>query len=106
MKKCIEHGKELKGPNSAGKYWHLIDFAQKQYCSKTQAEYDAIPEPQAASPAQVREPIKERDYDEENRGKIRSLFIESRIIKQGLTPLSEEEKAALHDLVEIAMGVK
>lgn len=104
MKRCPEHNKELKGPNTANKYWHLIDYATQQYCSKTQAEYDALVSEGIKEP--VREPIKERDYDEEARGKIRSLFIESRIIKQGLTPLSEEEKAALHDLVEIAMGVK
>lgn len=42
MKKCTQHSVELKGPNGAGKYWHLVNYATKEYCNYTQAEYDAL----------------------------------------------------------------
>jgi len=44
------------------------------------------------------------DWDEIARGKIRSLFIQAHIQKNGLIPISELEKAVLIQLVEFAMG--
>lgn len=63
----------------------------------------------AAKTAEIREKLEEakpRDYDAENRGKIRSLLLQSWVIKNGLQVLTEEEETALHKLVEIAMGDK
>jgi len=58
----------------------------------------------AAEP--VREPLKETNWDEIARGKIRSLFIEAKISRDGLVPLSNAELFTLDALVEVAMGTK
>lgn len=100
MKKCPDHNKPFsaKSPNAQGNYWHVIDFAKHEFCSKTKAEYDAIPQDDDAW-------LNKKEDDEVIAGKCRTLFIRSRIIKQGLTPLDEAEQEALKQLVAIAMGV-
>lgn len=60
--------------------------------------------PKASEP--VREPVKETDWDEVARGKIRSLFIQSHIQRNGLIPLSASDLMTLDALVEVAMGNK
>ncbi len=59
-----------------------------------------------AKPAETREPVKETDWDEVARGKIRSLFIEAHISKNGMVRLTEGELIVLDELVEVAMGRK
>lgn len=44
------------------------------------------------------------DWESINRGKVRSLFIQARIQKEGLKPLTEEEKKSLSELEDIAMN--
>ena len=43
---CATHNKEFHEPNSQGNYWHVIDFAKKEYCNL------AAPKPQV-TPAMV-----------------------------------------------------
>lgn len=47
---------------------------------------------------------KEVDWDQVARGKIRSLLLQARVSKVGLTRLTDEEILTLDELVEIAMG--
>jgi len=43
------------------------------------------------------------DWDKITKGKVRSLFLQARIQRTGLTPLTVEEEKALNELVEVAM---
>lgn len=91
------------------KYWgHMVDGAM---CfgksTKQPLEKNTVFHPSALpKPEPQREPVKETDWDEIARGKIRSLFIQSHIQAKGLTPLSEPEKFVLDQLVELAMTGK
>lgn len=106
---CPLHNLTMQEKNGEYGVYHSHILKDVGFCNGKKIKPFA-PKPEIAGlsnvpglPEEVREPIKQRDYDAEARGKIRSLFIESRIIKQGLTPLTDEEKAALKQLVEIAM---
>ena len=102
MKICPEHevAFSAKSPNSRGFYWHVIDFNKNEFCSKTEEEYNAIPDEQE----EVREPVEQTYWDEVARGKIRSLFIEAKITRDRLVALTDAELIVLDKLVEIAMG--
>lgn len=97
---CSIHNKEFKGPNKADNYWHLINFEKQEYCTKPADEVTA------AFEQVTREPIKERDYDAENRGKVRHGLVVAMIEHQGLKPLSPEDKAILNELTDFIMGSK
>jgi hypothetical protein len=112
---CSIHGKTFKGPNSKGIYWHLINYDTQEYCHKTPQELGANLNPTTKEeflPGETREPIKqtnlmhqERDYDGENRGKIRHGVICAIIEHEGLVnlrklPTDTELQDTLNYLVE------
>lgn len=81
MKLCPIHLKLFseKSPNKGGFYWHVINFENNEYHSITKEEYDRLPDPSedgkgavSSSIEPTREPIKERDYEAEARGKVRN----------------------------------
>lgn len=106
MKICPEHNKPFseKSPNKGGFYWHVINFENSEYCSKTKADYDAIADKTESSVQEVREPLKERDYDAENRGKVRNNLIEALIGFRGLQPITPSEKVVIDGLVDYVMS--
>ena len=85
---CPIHNVELEAKTGQfGNYWsHTIPNVgfcdgKKIKPFKTQI---AQPVQTTGIPTEVREPIKQRDYDAEARGKIRSLFLEAKISRDGL----------------------
>ena len=76
----------------------------------TDGKYNTIVsiEPDLNAPIPPIKPASEQKSDEVDwegiaRGKVRSLFIQARINKSGLSKLTAEEKEALKELEEIAM---
>ena len=67
---------------------------------------DSKPEFTPKAPEPTREKVDSPDWDEIARGKIRSLFIEAHITRNGMVPLSGSELITLDSLVELAMSGK
>lgn len=103
---CQIHQKEFKGPNSRNNLWHVTTKDANgnwQYCN-VPVNPDTQPTPKAPEP--TREKVEPTDWDEIARGKIRSLFIQSHIQRNGLVLLSASDLLTLDTLVEVAMGNK
>lgn len=59
-----------------------------------------------ASTTTTKTPYKERDYDSENHGKVRSLFVQALISKRGLEPITQGDIDILEGWVEYAFTGK
>lgn len=116
MKICPEHLKPFsdKSPNKGGFYWHVVNFATSEYCSKSKEEYDALPDPSETGtrpfsrPTEpTREPVEGRDFDAENRGKVRHGLVVAMIEHHGLNShLKDSEKELINSYVEFVMTGK
>jgi hypothetical protein len=51
VKTCKLHNTKFsaKSPNTRGEYWHVIDFAKKEFCSVSAEIYNALPEEEGES---------------------------------------------------------
>lgn len=108
MKTCPLHDKVFNGPNSRGNYWHSLGY-NKGFCNKTQEEYDALFGPnevEMPSDNLERESVEQRDYDAENRGKVRTNLVRALVSYQGLKPLSPEDKEIVNKLTDFVMTGK
>lgn len=110
---CREHGKpaKLKVSETFGaQYSHPITWTPTNktgtWCNKSPEESGVVALPNITPEEPQREPYPQRDYDQENRGKIRTNFLKSHISRNGLVELTPIELTTLHKLVELAMTGK
>ena len=109
MKTCLIHNVKFseKSPNSKGRYWHVVDFDKQEYHSIKGEEYMAIEDavaPQNQPIAQSMGSFPTRDYDAENRGKVRNSMLAAKIKFEGLKMLTEQDLAILEGYVDWVMG--
>lgn len=122
IKICPEHHKPFseKSPNKGGFFWHVINFANREYHSITKEEYNALPDPseegigpKTSQTEPTREPVEGRDYEGENKGKVRHGLMVAIIQHDGLdkiiTPtgvVSSQVKEDINQIVDFIMTGK
>ncbi len=110
---CEIHDIEYTKHEKDGKSWYSHKLSTGKWCNEgkteekpTQAPAIPVKQTETREPVPQDLPYKPRDFDAENRGKVRHGIIVARTENIGVVPLLPDEAEVINTLVEFVMSGK